>query len=163
ESKRNEERALREKAAADAARDRLEVSVARSLLRPLALQHDQPGQRQGLTDPEIRALWELASAPDASLRLRVGGEALPEPRTMRRARDSAGYALHAAAGVDEDRRERVEQILAAALRSGKWKGEPMVDLTLALVSLDGLSRSTASLLVQGMGKDTHFYALQSLM
>src|SRR5258708_5101987 len=43
--------------------DRLLTSVARSSLRPLALQPPQPWQPFPLTDPEIQALWELAASP----------------------------------------------------------------------------------------------------
>src|SRR5262249_47591970 len=78
----------------------LEATLARSLLRPLALQ----GGDKPVTDPEWEALWELAADRSGRLGYRFVEEASGGPVTSRQLRDRAALALHAAVGLDEQRR-----------------------------------------------------------
>jgi serine/threonine-protein kinase len=63
--------------------DELRTSVARGLLRPLVLRFDGNAVVAPLTDPEIEALWELASSPDDKLRLAFVEDAIRGPGPTR--------------------------------------------------------------------------------
>jgi hypothetical protein len=98
--------------------DRLLTSLAQSKLRPLAAQAAKPGEAlPPLTDPEVEALWELASAPEEELRLRFVEEALRTPATTRQLLDRAEVALQAAVGLDATRRARVQRLLAERMQA----------------------------------------------
>jgi hypothetical protein len=106
------------------ARDDLEATQARSLLRPLALQ----GGHQPMSEPEQKALWELAANRRGRLGYRFVEEASRTPPTSRQLRDRAPLALHAAVGLDEQRRAEVEALLVARLYDPTLGDEQKTDL-----------------------------------
>jgi hypothetical protein len=141
-ARENEETARRNEAAAIAARnelvqtaDELEATLARSLLRPLAVQ----GGDKPMSDPEWLALWELATTRRGRLSYRFVEEALRTPLTTRQLRDRAALALHAAVGLDEQRRAEVEALLLARLGDPTLADPQKTDLALAVAAWDGLS------------------------
>jgi len=148
-------------------RDRLEESVARSLLRPLAMQTLPKGQSVvPLTDVEVDALWELAVSSEESLRYRFLEEALRRPMTTRQLKERASFALHAAVGLDARRRARVEELLRQELLKKDIALEQQINVALTL-SRFGLRDPTvveraAHVLAQAMSKTTDSNALREL-
>jgi tRNA A-37 threonylcarbamoyl transferase component Bud32 len=124
-------------------RNDLETTLARSLLRPLALQ----GGDRPMTDPEWEALWELARNRSGRLGYRSVEEACRTPATSRQLRDRASVALPAAVGLDEERRAEVEALLLARLDDPALSAEHKTDLVLALSAWDGLSGPAAARLL----------------
>jgi serine/threonine protein kinase len=124
--------------------DTLETTLARSLLRPLGLQSPKADEVIPLTDPEIEALWELASTPEESLRMRFIAEGIRNPATTRQLRNRAALAVHATVGLDRRRREEVERRLRERLTAEGIPPEQSIDLALTLAALDGLSAPGAS-------------------
>ena len=116
-------------------RDKLETTLARSLLRPLALQ----GGDKPMTEPEWEALWELATNRPGRVGYRFVEEASRTPVTSRQLRDRAALALPAAVGLDAECRGEVEKLLLARLADAALGAEQKRDLTLALSAWDGLS------------------------
>jgi hypothetical protein len=116
-------------------RDDLEKTLARSLLRPLALRSGA----EPMTEPEWGALWELAINRRGRLGYRFVEEASRSPATSRQLRDRADLALHAAVGLDEECRAEVESLLLTRLADRAVGGEQKKDLALALAAWDGLS------------------------
>src|SRR5438045_120134 len=84
--------------------DALEAALARSLLRPLALQ----GMMMPMADPEWVALWDLAESRPGRVGYRFVEDATRAPETTRQLRDRAALALHAAVGPSPNPREQVE-------------------------------------------------------
>jgi tRNA A-37 threonylcarbamoyl transferase component Bud32 len=121
-------------------RDDLETTLARSLLRPLALQ----GAGKQMTEPEWEALWELATNRGGNLGYRFVEEASRTPATSRQLRDRAALALSAAVGLDVERRDKVEALLMARLEDAALGDEQKRDLALAASEWDGLSNSAAN-------------------
>ncbi len=83
----------------DIARDALEQTIARRMVSPL----NPKGENEGevvLTDPETRALWEIAELRNERLRMRFLDEATSDPITARQLCASIG------AGADRDYRPR---------------------------------------------------------
>jgi hypothetical protein len=117
--------------------DELEGTLARGLLRPLALH----GGAQPMTDTEWEALWQLATDNRGRLSYRFVKEAAQGPVTGRQLRDRAMPALTAAVGLDEERRAEVEKLLLARLEEEGVGAEQKRDLALALAALGGLSSS----------------------
>jgi hypothetical protein len=116
-------------------RDDLERTLARSLLRPLALQ----GGDKPMTDPEWEAMWELAANRRGHLGLRFVEEACHTPVTGRQLRDRSALALHAAVGLDARRRDEVETLLLDRLDDATLDEEQKTNLALAAAAWDGLS------------------------
>jgi tRNA A-37 threonylcarbamoyl transferase component Bud32 len=152
-------------------RDRLEQSVARSLLRPLGLKGRgrdrwRETETEPLADAEIEALWELAGSREEGLRLRFVEEALARPGTARQLTDRAEFALHAAVGLDVRRREQVEKLLRQHLTSAELGLQLRVDLAMAASrsgNLDGpAATDVANLLARAMSKTTDLSALSHL-
>jgi hypothetical protein len=141
-AKQNEDKAKQNEAAAVAARkeleqsnDRLVTGVARSLLRPLAVQV-RPGQPlPPLSDPECEALWELACSSEGELRVRFVEEALRGPVQARQLKERAAYALQAALVLDSGRRARVEVMLGERLRARGVTAEQRRDVALVLAQI----------------------------
>ncbi len=168
----NEETAQQEKAAAVAARneleqsnDRLLTSVARSLLRPLL--KIQPNQQPPpLSDPEIGALWELASTREDRLRLRFVEEAMRDPETKRQLKDRAAVALHSVVGLDRTRRTQVKQLLGESLQAQGSTPEQQENVAVCLAHVAILDRPlaarTAATLSQAMSKTPDPNTLLSL-
>jgi len=116
-------------------RDGLETTLARSVIRPLALQ----GYGTPMIDHEWEALWELATTRPGRLSYRFVEEASRTPVTSRQLRGRAALALPAAVGLDAERRAEVEKVLLARLADPALGAEQKNDLALALSAWDGLS------------------------
>src|SRR5262249_54357338 len=145
--------------------DKLETSLARSLLRPLGLRTPQFGGIEPLTDPESEALWELTSQQSGSVRRRFISEALQKPAFTRQLRNRAQLALHAAVGLDGQQREVVEKILLDGLREGRAPEEQQVDIALVIALGEPSSPAAATaahVLTRAMTKATDPYALGEL-
>jgi len=93
--------------------DRLLAQEARRLLSALALVKERPAINLlgPPTEQEIKAFGELAATPEKRLRLLFLEQALRSPITTRQLKTRAVYALHAAVGLDLERRLRVERML----------------------------------------------------
>src|SRR5205814_10292179 len=101
----NAERDARQRA--EAAEDGLEKETALSLIGPL-----DPKGGATLSQPEVEALWRLAGTGNERLRLRFLDEAMRTEMTAGLLRLRAEWFVHAAIGVDPQRRERAERLLA---------------------------------------------------
>src|SRR5262249_25110244 len=95
---------------ANKAREQAEITLARSLLRPLGHTQSQ------VNDVELDALWELAESPSDRVRLLFVENAVETLGKARQLRHRAAWGLHAAVGLDRQRRERLEGILLTCLR-----------------------------------------------
>jgi hypothetical protein len=142
-ARRSEEKANHNEAVAVAARkdleksnDRLVTSVSRSLLGPLGVQVEKGHSLPPLSDPEIDALWELASSPEERLGVRFVEEALRGPMQTRQLKDRAAYALQAAVRLDDARRRRVEQVLGEYLQTRGISREERLDVAQVLAQAD---------------------------
>jgi hypothetical protein len=113
-----------------AAKANLETTMARGLLRPLGLHGSEP-----LTDPEIAVLWELAENRGERLGLRFVEEALREPMTTRQLKLRAEPALHAAVGLEPDRRAQAERLLVGRLQDPELSDGQRADVALVTVAL----------------------------
>jgi hypothetical protein len=163
------EEARRKEQEAELSNDQLVTSVARSLLRPLALQAQPNQPLPPLSGPEVQAVWELASIREERVRLRFVEEGLRDPLSTRQLRDRAAVALPAALGLDSQRRARAERLLGERLRAGGMSEEQRADMALILANCgieeQALARRVAALLVQKMSKDMaggNIYALPAL-
>ncbi|HVS36891.1 MAG TPA: serine/threonine-protein kinase, partial [Gemmataceae bacterium] len=108
------DRALGEKAErerAQTAEDGLEKEVALGLIGPL-----DPKGAETLSQPEVEAAWRLAGTGNERLRFRFLEEALRTEGTASQLQVRAPWFVHAAVGLDSQRRERAEQLLAEAMR-----------------------------------------------
>jgi hypothetical protein len=130
--------AQRERAAV-AARDELEGTLARNLLRPLGYGDCPPWLPTSLTGPEAVALWELADQRGERVWYRFVEEAASSPEGTRQLRERATFGLHAAAGLDEDRRARLEALLLGRLADERLPQERRLDLALVACDLGGLT------------------------
>jgi hypothetical protein len=142
-------------------RDELEVTLARSLMRPLGLQERQP-----LTDPEIEAVWELATTRSERLGLRFVEEALRSPVTTRQLKSRAESALHAAVGLDLGKRAQVERLLVERLLDPQRDDAQRADVALAAVALGDLTPGAAArvarIIIPALAKATDYNARQPL-
>jgi tRNA A-37 threonylcarbamoyl transferase component Bud32 len=143
-------------------RDELETTLARSCLRPLALQ----GGDKPMTDPEWEALWELAANRRGRLGHRFVEEASRTPVTTRQLRGRAELALAAAVGLDARERDEIEALLLARLEDEALGDQQKTDLSLAASAWDGLSSSgagrTARQLTRAMKDIKDYDALTTL-
>jgi tRNA A-37 threonylcarbamoyl transferase component Bud32 len=141
-------------------RDDLEGTLARSLLRPLAL---QPGP---LTEPEIEALWELVEDRSGRLGPRLVEEALRSPKTIRQLKVRAEPALQAAVGLDEGKRAQVARLLAERMQDPHLDDGQRADLVLTPIALEELkpegAARVAQALTQAMAKTDDPDSLRSL-
>jgi tRNA A-37 threonylcarbamoyl transferase component Bud32 len=96
---------------AQAAQDGLEREAALSLLGPL-----DPKRSENLSQPELEALWRLGSTSNERLRFRFLEEALRTEATAAQLRHGARWFVHAAVGLDPQRRARAEQLLVEGMR-----------------------------------------------
>jgi tRNA A-37 threonylcarbamoyl transferase component Bud32 len=155
-------------AEAKEARERVEATLARSLLRPLG--HESGRNESRLADPpntiELEALWELAESPGDRVRLLFIEDALRRPDTARQLSNRRVWAVHAAVGLDRDRRQRVEEILLARLRDrqsdwGVREASALVG-SAAEIPSHGFAQEAARTLVQAMTKTTNRNELSRL-
>ncbi len=146
--------------------DQMLTGVARSLLRPLAVQVQPNKPLPPLNEQEIEPLWELASTTEERLRLRFVEAALDEPVSTRRLKDRAEFAFHAAIGLDPIRRAHVEELLGKHLKVKEISPEEQENTALCLVKLGvrdrKLVRRTAAALLQAMTRATDSSALEHL-
>jgi tRNA A-37 threonylcarbamoyl transferase component Bud32 len=105
------ERAEKAEAVAVAAQDDLEKEAALSLIGPL-----DPKSAETLSQPEIVAAWRLAGPSTERVRLRFLAEAVSTETTASLLRTRAAWFVHGAVGLDPQRRQRAEQLLADAMR-----------------------------------------------
>jgi tRNA A-37 threonylcarbamoyl transferase component Bud32 len=105
----NAERAARERA--EAAEDELEKETALSIIGPL-----DPKGAAMLNRLEVEVLWRLAGTGREGLRLRVLEAALHSEGMANRLRSRAEWFVHAAVGLDSERRARAEQLFAGVMR-----------------------------------------------
>jgi hypothetical protein len=109
EAQANARSAQTNEMAAHAARKELEVALANSLFRPLGHKPEPPGPF------ETEALWELGTLTNDPVRVRFLEKALESGETAARLTYRADLAVHAAVGLDPDRRQQVGQLLLARL------------------------------------------------
>ena len=101
-----------------------------------------------MAEPEWEALWELAENRRGRLGYRFVEEATRTQATSRELHDRAALALHAAVGLDEERRGEVEELLLARLDDPALGDEQKRDLTLTASAWDGLSSPAAARMAQ---------------
>jgi serine/threonine protein kinase len=139
-------------------RDEVEVTLARSLLRPLA---QQPGP---LTEPEVESLWELTGNRSEELWKRFVEQALRDPRPTRQVKTRAELALHAAVGLDPAKRLQAERLLGERMQDPALTHAQRADLALIAVALGGLTpkaqSQAAQTLIEALGKVTDPSGLQ---
>ncbi len=97
---------------AEAARDDLERETALSLIGPL-----DPSDPKSLSQPEVVALWRLAGTTNERVRLRFLEEAMRTEGAASQLGPRAEWFVHAAVGLDSQRRAQVEQLLTAGMRN----------------------------------------------
>ncbi|HKI34441.1 MAG TPA: serine/threonine-protein kinase [Gemmataceae bacterium] len=102
------EKAERERA--EAAEQDLEKETALSLIGPL-----DPQGAVTLNHQEVEALWRLAGTTNERVRLRFLEEARRTETTASQLRYRAAWFVHGAVGLDPQRRERAERLLAEAI------------------------------------------------
>jgi hypothetical protein len=130
------------KAAAEAkkaAEDEALTQAANDLLRSLAPQ----GTDGPMTDLEWEALWKLTRDRDGSLGHRFVEVALVTPENSRKLRDRARFVLPAVVGLNETKRDEVEQVLLHRLADATLKAHHRTDLALVLSAWEGVSRPAA--------------------
>jgi hypothetical protein len=132
-----------------------------SWLAPLGL----PGPDLPLNDREIDALWDLANSREG-MRHRFVELALREARTTRQLRNTRRYALHAAVGLDHERRAEVERLLLERLQVEAVPAGQKADLAVALTALGGLRPEAVSrvlsVIVEAMRVETRPEELKTL-
>jgi serine/threonine protein kinase len=114
------------------------------LLKPTVLGGKLVDPDAPLTEPEVEALWELASTREERLRLRFVEEALRGPTTTRQLSNRAEFALHAAVGLDARRRAKAERLLLANLQDRSLVEKQRRHVALVLAALGNLSPDTAA-------------------
>jgi hypothetical protein len=97
-------------AAAVAAQDDLERETVQGLLGPL------DAQGIALSQPEVEALWRLASTSNERVRRRFLEEALRTESTASQLGHRAEWCVHGLVGLDPERRAQMERQLAEAVQ-----------------------------------------------
>ena len=128
---------------AEKANDNLVTTVARGLLRPLAVQVRSSQWFPGLSDPEIAALWEVGSLKDERLHFRFVEQALQDPVATRQLTDRAAFAFQAAVGLDGRRRTQVEKLLGKRLLAKETPEDQREDVAIRPGHLGILDRFLA--------------------
>src|SRR5262249_61133723 len=95
-------------------------------------------------DPEVEALWELASQESSGVRRRFVSEALAKPVFSRQLRNRASLAVHAAVGLDTQQREAVEQLLLERLQDAALPEDQRTDVALVAAVLGDLGPRVAA-------------------
>jgi hypothetical protein len=161
DAKRKAKTARDKEAAALAAMMELENVLAPTLLQPLAWQPGAP-----LTDLEIEALWNLAGNRSERLGPRFVQQALRLPATTRQLRNRAALALHAAVGLNGDKRAQVERLLTERWPDPKLNKAQRTDLALLAGLLGDLAPTirgkVAHALVQAMIKPPDGFTVEEV-
>jgi len=159
----NAERAERERA--QAAENDLERTLARSLVGPLNAEGEP-----GLNQPEISALWELASTSNERLRQRFLEEALRTETTANQLRHRAAWFVHGAVGLVPQRRERIEGLLAEGMRDMDKSVPHRCEIAWVTLELceprSPILRESAEVILQGCAVEKNpklRYALRELL
>ncbi len=131
-----------------AARRKLEISLARSLLMPFRDKPDPPTYRpedvrDEMTATEALGVWRVSESVDDRLAELLVSEALKETVATRQLGYRAPYLLQAAVGLHPDRRQRIETLLAGELEKPDLPADRTRGVVSALAALDGLSPETA--------------------
>jgi tRNA A-37 threonylcarbamoyl transferase component Bud32 len=158
EAFRLEQDAIGNEAAAVAARSnlqqahtRLEVVLARSLLRPMGLDEPRGGAETApLTDPEVEVLWELIRKRESRLGTLFVQEALRSPVTTRQLKNRATLVWHALAGLDLDKRRELEDLLRQPLADEGLPADQRADLAQMTVLLGDCTPQTAALVARSL-------------
>ncbi len=140
------------------AREVAQVALARSWLGPLGLRENEP-----LIDAEISALWQVAEGRGERQWSYFIREALRTPETTRQLRNHASPMLHAAIGLDPERRAAVELLLLERIQDTTLGEDQRTDVALAAVALENQTAAStaavAAILAQAMSKTTNEDAL----
>jgi serine/threonine protein kinase len=152
-----------------AAREEVETTLARSLLRPLGHTTNPANDILRPTNPanniELDALWELADSLSDRVRLVFVENAVETEGKARQLRNRAELALHAAVGLDWEWRERVEGILLGRLRDDSASLALREEVALAAAQANPsseLARAAARLLIEALAKETEPLARRDL-
>ncbi len=151
-----QERLRAENAENDAkkARDEIEGTLARSLIRPLDREGDG---KSALSPTETEAFWELAEHGARSLGLRCLHEATRDPLGSRQLCARSEPALIAAVGLDEEKRRQAIELLMGRLADTRLPLAQKADIALTALELDDRSGSETvaceQTLAQGMKAD----------
>jgi hypothetical protein len=142
EAKEQKKAVEEQKKAVEKQKDVYEGALARTSLRPLS-QVEGP-----LTDAEIEALTQLAGWRDSPGEERIADrflrEALNDSSGRRRLGVRGKYALHALVGLNEKKRERVENELREKLREANLPENDRIELAFALMALGDLAPASAA-------------------
>jgi hypothetical protein len=106
----------------------------------------------------LDALWELAESPSDRVRLLFVENAVETPSKARQLRNRAELALHAAAGLDRQRRERVEAILLRHLRDDSTSlafREEVAQAAAQANPSSELAAAAARILTEALAKETN--------
>jgi serine/threonine protein kinase len=134
------ERIRAENAETDAknARDQIEATLARSLIRPLDPEAEYE-EKDVLPPIETDAFWELAGNGSGSLGLRYLHEATRDPMSTRQLCARSEPAMIAAVGLNEEKRRQAIDLLMGRLAETGMSLTQKADITLALLELDDRS------------------------
>jgi serine/threonine protein kinase len=122
----------------------LESTLASSLWVPMGLNSSRFGALdEPLIDAEISALWELSRTRTGRVWYRFLDKAIRDPTRGRQLRARADYALHAALGLDPDKRLEIQGLLFDQLARDTLDQEQKVDLVLTLAALGGFTSHDA--------------------
>jgi hypothetical protein len=163
EEQKNEEKRKRmeEEQKANEVRKLKEATQARTLLLALGHQPNVPPN-----DSELEALWQLAESPSDNVRLLFIEYALQQPERLRQLRNRKELALHAAVGLDRERRQRIENLVLARLQDHQADRAFHEDCALVGIALGEVSPAfvTAAypVVVDGIDKSTDQLQLSSL-
>ncbi|MFI5456287.1 MAG: protein kinase [Isosphaerales bacterium] len=114
------------------ARDEIEGTFARSLLRPLDLAGDA---KEVLSPTEVEALWELAGHGSGLLGLRLVDEATRSPMTTRQLCARSEPVLLAAVGLAQNKREQALKLLIGRLAETGLPLAQKADIALTALEL----------------------------
>jgi hypothetical protein len=147
---------------ANEARAELEVTLARSLVRPIGPPSDSRNlnsRSSPVGENELEAIWELAEITNDRIRLLVIEQALSRPGTLRQFTNRRHMAIHATVGLDRSRRQRVQELLIARLRNEHQDGQMVANCGMLAITLGDLSPETtkkvARALADGVSRETN--------
>jgi hypothetical protein len=149
-----------EKRLANEARDEAEINLARGWLRPVG-----PSRFDGNTF-ELDALWEVARSPRDRVRLRFLEEALAGRATAAQLDNRREWAVHAAVGLDPEKRRQAERLLRSKLQAPATAPEVRWVCARVGVALGGcdqaFARDAAGAILEALGKNDASYEFLEL-
>jgi serine/threonine protein kinase len=161
QAKKKEAEAQTREKEANEAREATQVMLARNWISPLGLRDGD-----AMIDAEITALWQVAENRSEQQWYRFLEEALRTAQTTRQLRVRAGPALHAAIGLDPQRRAAVQQLLLQRLRDSTIGEDQRRDVALVAVALENptptFAVAVANVLAQAMSKTSNANDLNRL-